>query len=148
MKKGVVLALIICLFTFSSTALAETIELEIIGFEGGWGTGIIRQAADEYEALRPNVKIKVISTTDPDSIIRPRLAAGNPPDGASIPSRMDKWGIAGAGHLHPLNEALETTAYGQDVSWRDTFVAGTFDQNSLHDNVYFIRQILCLDFVV
>lgn len=138
MKRSVVLALIICLFTFSSMVLAETVELEIIGFEGGWGTSIIRQAADEYEALHPNVKIKVISTTDPDSIIRPRLAAGNPPDAACIPSRMDKWGLAAAGHLHPLNEVLETKAYGQDISWGDTFVAGTFDQNSLHGNVYFI----------
>lgn len=97
-------------------------ELEVACFQGGYGIDFFQQAAKEYEAKHPGVKIKVWGNPRVWEQLRPRFVSGSPPGLAYPGWGMDHWALVYEGQVTPLDDALDTPPYGKtEGKWGDTF---------------------------
>ncbi len=98
------------------------ITLDVAVFEGGYGIEWHRQRARAYERLHPGLRIHLWGDPRVDEKIKPRILRRNPPDLASC--TLPVWKLIVARKLYPLDEALDSTAYGQEVTWRRSLMPG------------------------
>ncbi len=91
-------------------------------FEGGFGLDWHRSVAREYEKLNPNIRVNLWGDPRVDEKIRPRILRGSPPDLASC--SLPIWKLIVAEKLVPLDAALDSPAYGQGRTWRQTLAPG------------------------
>jgi N-acetylglucosamine transport system substrate-binding protein len=101
----------------------RVVTLEVAVFEGGYGIEWHKGIARKYEALNPGIKVNLWGDPRVDEKLKPRVLRRNPPDMAN--AGLPVWKLITAGKLHPLDEALESPAYGQPgVSFRRSLVPG------------------------
>ena len=105
------------------------ITLEVAIFEGGFGLDWHRAMAREYEKLKPNIRVHLWGDPRVDEKVKPRILRRNPPDLVSC--TLPIWKLIVANKLYPLNDVLQSPAYGQAGTLRSTLVAGV-----LNDFVY------------
>lgn len=74
---------------------AETMDLDVAIFEGGYGSEYWKEVAKEFEAENKGVTVKITANPKIGDIIRPNIVAGNPPDFIYLASSQ-KDGIAQA----------------------------------------------------
>ncbi|NLC58162.1 MAG: extracellular solute-binding protein [Armatimonadetes bacterium] len=98
------------------------ITLEVAVFEGGYGIGWHQDVARRYEKRHPNIRVNLWGDPRVDEKLKPRILRRNPPDLASC--NLPVWKLIVAGKLYPLDEALDSPAYGQKATWRETLVPG------------------------
>lgn len=98
------------------------ITLEVAVFEGGYGIEWHKNVARQYEKLHPGIKINLWGDPRVDEKLKPRILRRNPPDLASC--NLPVWKLIVAGKLHPLDDALQSQAYGQNKTWRETLTPG------------------------
>lgn len=111
-----------CSLTRAGSSGVVTVEVAV--FEGGYGIEWHKSVARRYEADHPGVRINLWGDPRVDEKIRPRILRRNPPDLAS--ANLPVWKLIVAGKLYPLDEALDSPAYGQtDRTWRETMIPGT-----------------------
>jgi N-acetylglucosamine transport system substrate-binding protein len=115
---------------------AETIELEVASFTGGFHMLKVTEGiAEEYMKVKDNVTFNVWGGPRVWEKLRPRFAAGNPPDLAGPGWGFDIWSAVYEGEIMPLDDALNSNAYGQDIPWKDTLLEGVLAPE-YHDGHY------------
>jgi len=111
-------------------------EIEVQIFLGGYGLDFFQEVARGYERTHPGVKVTL--SGDPRIIdkLRPRLLAENPPDlfWAFLPI----WRLADDGVLHALDADLATRAYGQKITWGESFLPGPLATTVVAGKRYFV----------
>ena len=131
MKKGFVLfmatMLMMGVLLSGNASGEEKINLEVAVFFGASGLDWTKNIARNYEKLYPNVSIEVWGDVNIHVKVQARLVAGNPPNIVAPSHRFNHWAAVYDGQVVPLEKALETKAYDQDVSWRETFLPGMIE---------------------
>ena len=74
---------------------AQTQELNIAVFEGGYGSEYWVQVSKLFEEQHPGVKVNITANPKIGDIIRPNILAGNPPDFVYLTS-VDSTGVTNA----------------------------------------------------
>lgn len=110
------------------------ITLEVAVFEGGYGIEWHKDVARRYEKLHPNVRIRLWGDPRVDEKIKPRILRRNPPDLVSC--NLPVWKLIVADKLYPLDEALDSPAYGRPGTWRQTIVPGLLGDFQYRGKVY------------
>src|SRR2546427_214063 len=87
------------------------ITLDVAVFEGGFGIEWHKSVARKYEKLHPEIKINLWGDPRVDEKIKPRILRRDPPDLASC--TVPIWKLIVAHKLYPLDETLDSPAYGQ-----------------------------------
>lgn len=124
-RRGwILLAALVCCQGCSLRRAGEnkTITLEVAVFEGGYGIQWHKSVAREYERRHPGIRINLWGDPRVDEKIKPRILRHNPPDLASC--TLPAWKLIVADKLYPLDETLQSQAYGQDRSWKETLTPG------------------------
>ena len=111
-------------------------EIEVSVFLGGYGLDFFKDVARTYEETHPGVKVNLWG--DPRNVekLRPRFLAGDPPD--AFWAWMPIWRLADGGVLHPLDKELDTPAYGQPLTWRQSFLPGPLSTTLVQGRTYFV----------
>ncbi|HXG23738.1 MAG TPA: extracellular solute-binding protein, partial [Chthonomonadales bacterium] len=113
---------------------SKIITIEVAIFEGGYGLDWFREIARRYEKLHPNVRIHLWGDPRVDEKIRPRILRHDPPDVAN--SMLPTWKLIVAGKLYPLDEALDSPAYGQKITWRQSIFPGLLTNYQYQGKTY------------
>ena len=113
---------------------AGRITLEVAVFEGGYGIEWHKDVARRYEQLHPGIRINLWGDPRVDEKIKPRILRRSPPDLAS--ANLPVWKLILAGTLYPLDEALDSPAYGQNVTWRQSLAPGVLDNFTYNGKAY------------
>jgi len=108
--------------TITRDAPGRGITLDVAVFEGGYGIEWHKQMAREYEKIHPEIHINLWGDPRVDEKIKPRILRRSPPDLASC--NIPAWKLIVAGKLYPMDEALDSPAYGQNITWRESLVPG------------------------
>ena len=95
---------------------SKGITLEVAVFEGGYGIAWHKAVARQYERLHPGVHINLWGDPRVDEKLKPRILRRDPPDLANC--SLPFWKLVIADKLYPMDEALDSPAYGQPGSWR------------------------------
>jgi ABC-type glycerol-3-phosphate transport system substrate-binding protein len=121
--------------TLKRDAPTKATVVEVAVFEGGYGIGWHRSVARRYEAAHPGIRINLWGDPRVDEKLKPRVLRRNPPDLAS--ASLPVWKLIVAGKLYPLDEALDSPAYGQPhFTWRQTLVKGVLDDFRFKGKTY------------
>lgn len=112
------------------------IELEVASFQGGYGLDFFEYAAREYEKLHPDVKIRVWGNPRIWEQLRMRFVSGDVPDLCWPGWGMDVWALVAEGRVMEMDKYLETKAYGQDKTWRETFNQDLLDKGRFNGHYY------------
>lgn len=112
------------------------IELEVAVFQGGFGLDFFQDAAREYEKLHPNVRIKVWGNPRVWEQLRPRFVAGDPPDLTWPGWGMDYWALVAEDKVMEMDRFLEEKAYGQDKTWKETYIQALLDKGKYNGHYY------------
>ena len=113
-----------------------TIVLDVASFQGGFQLDFFEYAAREYEKTHPGIKIKVWGNPRVWEQLRPRFIKGNPPDLCWPGWGMDYWGLVAEDKVLPMDEYLQTKAYGQDKKWIDTFDMRLLNKGKFEGHYY------------
>jgi ABC-type glycerol-3-phosphate transport system substrate-binding protein len=116
------------------TQATAVVTVEVAIFEGGYGVEWHRRVAREYERLHPNIRINLWGDPRVDEKLKPRVLRGNPPDVAN--SLLPIWKLIVAGKLYPLDEALDSRAYDQPLTWRQTLLPGVLSNYRYRGETY------------
>jgi len=111
-------------------------EIEVSVFLGGYGLDFFQEVARSYERAHPGVKVNLWG--DPRNIekLRPRFLAGDPPD--AFWAFLPIWRLADGDALHDLDRELDTPAYGQNATWRESFLPGPLSTTVVRGKTYFV----------
>lgn len=96
-------------------------NLEVQAFKGGYDIDFYQQAAKEFEAKNPGLKITVEGNPRVWEQLKLRFAGGDPPDLTFPGWGMDVWTLVDEGQLEDLTPALQEKAAEGDSTWGDTF---------------------------
>lgn len=128
-RKGLALVFSLVLVFGALGALAEANSVSVMGVWGGQELEALEKIFDAFEA-ETGITVQFEGTRDLPTVLRTRLAAGNPPDvvGLSGPGMLKDYGDAGA--LVDLNEALDIDYLKENYNpmWLETASVG--------DNLY------------
>ncbi len=103
-------------------ALAQTKNVEVQAFRGGYGLDFFETAAKEFNAAHPDIKVSVDGNPRVWDVLVPRFAAGTPPDLAWPGWGMNLRPIIMEGQVLPWDKYLDQPAYGNPgKTWRETF---------------------------
>ncbi|MFD6289645.1 N-acetylglucosamine/diacetylchitobiose ABC transporter substrate-binding protein [Streptomyces sp. NPDC060205] len=108
-------------------AVNETAPLEIVIFDGGFGTQYAEDAKAVYEKKFPEAKVKFSSTQKIQSVLQPRFNQGTPPDliDNSGAEQMDMGVLVGKKQLADLTTLLDSPSYDDPAKKvRDTLRPG------------------------
>lgn len=133
------LLLLPCLLLCAGCALQRDdphagITLEVAVFEGGYGIKWHQTVARQYERTHPGVHINLWGDPRVDEKLKPRILRRDPPDLAN--STLPFWKLVLANKLLPLDSALDSPAYGQAVTWRQSLTPGLLADSSYQGHVY------------
>jgi len=120
--------------TFQRERPGSGIALEVAVFEGGFGIEWHKSVARQYERLHPDVRVHLWGDPRVDEKIKPRILRRNPPDLASC--NLPVWKLIVDDKLYALDAALNSPAYGQPVSWRQTLVGGVLNDFTYNGKTY------------
>lgn len=138
MKKGfAIVAAVLCLGAGCRLQRDDPhakMTLEVAVFEGGYGIEWHKSVARAYEREHPNIRVNLWGDPRVDEKIKPRILRRNPPDLVSC--NLPVWKLIVAGKLYPLDAALNTPAYGQNRSWRETIVSGVLNDFQYQGKTY------------
>lgn len=129
-----------CRFERADARAGITIESAV--FEGGYGIEWHKQIAREYEALHPGITVNLWGDPRVDDKIKPRVLRRDPPDTANC--SLPVWKLITGGKLYPLDEALDTPAYGQSISWRKSLIPGLLADFQYNGKIYAMPSNLSL----
>ncbi|MFC8667708.1 MULTISPECIES: N-acetylglucosamine/diacetylchitobiose ABC transporter substrate-binding protein [Streptomyces] len=108
-------------------AVNETAPLEIVIFDGGFGTKYAEDAKAIYEKNFPKAKVKFSSTQKIQSVLQPRFNQGTPPDliDNSGAEQMDMGVLVGKKQLSDLTPLLDAPSVDDPAKKvRDTLRPG------------------------
>jgi raffinose/stachyose/melibiose transport system permease protein len=110
-------------------------ELDIPVFTGGYGIKFYEETARQFEALRPDVKIKIYG--DPRNVdkVRIRVINGNFPD-ATLTRDLLVPALVHAGKVRDLRPFLAGPNWEGDGSWGDSFVPGALETWRVEGGIY------------
>ena len=134
-----ILVLLLC-FNAAACTQVNTGEkgsrrFEVALFEGAFGLFYYRQMEKQYEALNPELDIKMWGSPRVSDKVRPRILRRDPPD--MVMADLPVWLLIKGKRLQPLDKWLDQPAYGQQAGrWRDTFLPGVLDAFTYGDQVY------------
>lgn len=138
MKKGLYLAIMGVLLTTGCSVQRDDpnakLTLEVAVFEGGYGIEWHKNVARNYERLHPGIQINLWGDPRVDEKIKPRVLRRDPPDLVSC--NLPVWKLIVADKLYPLDQALDTPAYGQNRSWRDSLTHGILNDFQYQGKTY------------
>jgi len=103
--------------------------LEIMYFHGGFGVEFIEDSARSFEALHPDVRVKIWASPRIAEKIRLRLLSGDPPDIAFPGWGLDVDRVIEAGLLYDLQPDL-------DGKWEKDFYPGILDMFRFDGRTY------------
>jgi N-acetylglucosamine transport system substrate-binding protein len=108
---------------------------EVALFEGAFSLYWYRQMASQYEALHPDLHIRMWGSPRVSDKVRPRILRRDPPE--IVLADLPVWLLIKGNRLQPLNRWLDQPAYGDTTGrWRDTFLPGVLDVLTHRGNVY------------
>lgn len=110
------------------------ITLEVAVFQGGFGIDWHKQVARDYERMHPDIKVRLWGDPRVDEKIKPRILRRDPPDLANC--TLPVWKLILADKLYPLNETLDSPAYGQPGSWRQSLIPSVLTEYRYEDRIY------------
>jgi N-acetylglucosamine transport system substrate-binding protein len=110
------------------------ITLEVAVFEGGYGIEWHKAVARRYEQLHPGIHINLWGDPRVDEKLKPRILRRDPPDLANC--TLPFWKLVVADKLYPLNAALDSPAYGQNRTWRQSLTPGLLADYTYRGKVY------------
>lgn len=119
-----------------SLSQAQSVNLEIACFRGGYGIDFYEKCAREYEALKPDVKINLWGSPRVWDQLTPRFAAGTPPDICFPGWGMNVFSLIFDSQLLPLDKYLDQPAWEADKAWRDTFAPAMLKKGAFKDKHY------------
>jgi ABC-type sugar transport system permease subunit/ABC-type glycerol-3-phosphate transport system substrate-binding protein len=106
--------------------IAEPLTLDIPVFAGGFGLSFYEETARQFEALRPNVRVRIYGDPRIQDKISVRVIGGDLPDAAS--AGYVPWPILIRGQkVIDLAKYLDGPNWEGDKTWRDTFYPGALD---------------------
>lgn len=109
-------------------AVNEKAGLDVVIFDGGFGTRYAEDAAKDYEKSFGTVKLK--ATQDIQPLLQPRMVGGNPPDlvDNSGAKAMDAATLIAKGQIADLTPLLDAPSYDDpDKKVRDVLLPGTVE---------------------
>ena len=114
--------------------------LEAAVFEGGYGIAWHKAVAREYERIHPNIRVNLWGDPRVDEKLKPRVLRRDPPDLANC--SLPVWKLITAGKLYPLDATLDSPAYGQPETWRNSLVPGVLKDYTYRGRVYAVPSNL------
>lgn len=117
-------------------------DLEVVVFDGGYGTEYTQHAAALYEERYPDAAVTHEGLQKVGEVLQPRFVAGEPPDvvdntGAG---RLDIAALADAGQLLDLAELLDAPSLEDPaVPLRDTLLPGVVEDGTLDGTAWFLN---------
>jgi N-acetylglucosamine transport system substrate-binding protein len=136
-KRLFVLVFALFLFvgcSFNRNNPGAGITLEVAVFEGGYGIEWHKSVAREYEKLHPGIHVNLWGDPRVDEKLKPRILRRDPPDIAN--SNLPVWKLIVAGKLYPLDQELNSPAYGQNCTWRQSLIPGVLSDFTYRGHVY------------
>jgi ABC-type glycerol-3-phosphate transport system substrate-binding protein len=107
-------------------AAEPALTLDIPVFAGGFGLTFYEETARQFEALRPNVRVRIYGDPRIQDKISVRVIGGDLPDAAS--AGYVPWPILIRGQkVIDLAKYLDGPNWEGDRTWRDTFYPGALD---------------------
>lgn len=118
-------------------------EFEIATFTGGYHQlKVTKMIAQEYQKEHPNIDFKIWGGPRVWEKVRPRFVAGNPPDLVAPGWGFDVWSAIYKDQVMPLDQALESPAYHQDIKWKDRFLEGVLTPYFYDGHYWIVPQFL------
>lgn len=110
-----------------SKATGDKVNIEVMMFEGGFGSEWVKKSAENYMNEHPNVTVEVKASPDIHQQLQPRFLSGDVPDLFNPGPSFDIKGLVNSGQVLELDEHLNGKAYNSDEKWLDTFEQGQFN---------------------
>ncbi len=120
--------------SFKKTQKDDFITIEAAVFEGGYGIEWHKTVAREYEKLHPGIKINLWGDPRVDEKLKPRILRKDPPEIANC--NLPVWKLILADKLYPMDEALNSPAYDQPGTWRETLSTGILSDFEYKGHIY------------
>ena len=102
------------------------IELDIPVLVAGYGAAFYEETARAFEALRPDVKVRIGGNPRINDQVRIRVMAGDDPDATDAVLLYPN--LIRSGRILDLAPYLDGPNWEGDARWRDTFLAGVLDR--------------------
>lgn len=136
MKK---LASILLLFGLSLGAdvaysAGAAVEIEIPIFAGGYGLKFFEETARKFEAVRPDVRVRLYGDPRIMDLLRLRIMEGTFPDASN--AQLFWPNLIAAGKILDLAPALEGPNWDGTGKWKDSFLPGSLDRWAQSDRVW------------
>ncbi len=103
------------------------VSIEVMMFEGGFGSEWVKESAQQYMDANENVEVKVTASPDIHQQLQTRFLSGDVPDLINPGASFDIQGVIKEDMIEDLDEELQGNAYDSDKKWIDTFEAGQFN---------------------
>ncbi|RPF54269.1 ABC transporter substrate-binding protein [Aquisalibacillus elongatus] len=101
--------------------------VEVMMFEGGFGSEWVKDSAESYMEMNEGVTIDVTSSPDIHQQLQTRFLSDDVPDLIVPGPSFDIQGVIREGMIAPLDDYLDENAYESDQAWVDTFEEGQFN---------------------
>ena len=124
----VVILIITCLSAGSPVRSAEPapLEIDIPVLVAGYGAAFFEETAREFEALRPDVRVRIHGNPRINDQVRIRVMAGDDPDATDAVLLYPN--LIKAGRILDLSPYLDGANWEGDAHWRDTFLPGVLER--------------------
>ncbi|OCA87749.1 hypothetical protein A8F94_07830 [Bacillus sp. FJAT-27225] len=106
----------------------KKVEIEVMMFEGGFGSEWVKESAKAYMEKNKNVNIKITASPDIHTQLQTRFLSKDVPDLMVPGPSFDIQGVIRDGMIEPIDDALQEKAYDSEEKWVDTFEQGQFNQ--------------------
>jgi N-acetylglucosamine transport system substrate-binding protein len=105
----------------------DKVTLDVMMFEGGFGSEWVKESAEKYMQENKNVTINVTASPDIHQQLQTRFLSNDVPDLINPGPSFDIKGVIRDGMIASLDEALASPAHNGDGKWIDTFEQGQFN---------------------
>jgi ABC-type sugar transport system permease subunit/ABC-type glycerol-3-phosphate transport system substrate-binding protein len=102
------------------------VEIDIPVLVAGYGSAFYEETARAFEALRPDVKVRIGGNPRINDQVRIRVMAGDDPDATDAVLLYPN--LIKAGRILDLAPYLDGPNWEGDARWRDTFLPGVLDR--------------------
>lgn len=105
----------------------KKVSIEVMMFEGGFGSEWVKESAKQYMEENENVDVKVSASPDIHQQLQTRFLSGEVPDLINPGPSFDIQGVIKEEMIADLDKELSESAYESDEKWVDTFEPGQFN---------------------